>query len=324
MDKSIVNDVNIFSKILTSALPNLKKYSYLAGSEGRVYFVDDNFVIKEFVERKNAKYFDAFCEELKGFAEKGYSVPMIYAWCKDYKHPNFDQPKMYILEERVRGSVLFQRDMTKIFDRCKAICDEASFVSVMKNKKSNPELFSLILREYLRIFLETNKSLLELPESEIEKFVNSYYQMQIQGRYSLVDAHAKNVMFDGKTLTHIDNGFLEEELESGRNVESIVSLLLRDMVSIFYENGELPTAVKKCKFQREELLRLVDDNKDVCFLSMKKFIKVAKQVLGTSKMDYFDYRVSESVSTYIFGADRSKSICSEFDTEENFDINKYF
>ena len=42
------NTRQMYDRLLVDLLPNLEHYSYLSGSEGRVFFVSDDYVVKEY------------------------------------------------------------------------------------------------------------------------------------------------------------------------------------------------------------------------------------------------------------------------------------
>ncbi|MBR3885637.1 MAG: hypothetical protein IKJ33_04140 [Clostridia bacterium] len=56
------------NEYLRALIPNLDRYSFLCGTEGKVYFVDDDFVVKTYFEPlKNADVFQAYFNEIKSF-----------------------------------------------------------------------------------------------------------------------------------------------------------------------------------------------------------------------------------------------------------------
>ncbi len=315
MDKKLQISQSVSNEILASAIPLLDNFSYLAGTEGRVYFIDDNLVVKHYTDRYDASCFDAFCREVRGFADKGYSVPYLYAWKHFPKANSGTDSEMYLLEERVKGSVLFQNDMSRIYDRCTSILDERAFYEVVRHSKEYPELFSAIVREYVKLYLETNRALFKLDEKEIERFIMSYFKMDLEGRYSIVDVQPSNIMFDGKNLTHIDSAYLEKEKDMKVSVASTSSKVLTDMVGIFNENTLVPIQIRRCLSGQEALTTLRRENTEACFYAMRRFIKTAKEYLGTSRVDKYDSWAIEGVAKDLFNEKQAKEICSEFERE---------
>ena len=62
MKKHINFDANEYLKAL---IPHLDEFSFLCGTEGKVYFVDDNFVVKTYFEPFNKlSVFNEFCKEI--------------------------------------------------------------------------------------------------------------------------------------------------------------------------------------------------------------------------------------------------------------------
>ena len=66
---------------LKSKIATLDECSFLSGTEGNVYFVDDSFVVKTYFEPfDDMRIFNEYCKEIKSFGDKGYAVPRIHAW----------------------------------------------------------------------------------------------------------------------------------------------------------------------------------------------------------------------------------------------------
>ena len=54
---------NKYDKMLLSIIPELAKFEFLHGSEGKVYFVDDKFVVKQyFSKEEDIVLFNKFCQ----------------------------------------------------------------------------------------------------------------------------------------------------------------------------------------------------------------------------------------------------------------------
>ena len=99
-----------YNEMLLNAIPHLNSCHKINGGEGVAYFLDGDFVVKEYRDTDNWQMFDvvfsSYCEEMQRFAEQGYNVPKIYAWIKlpNLGHYPSGQPnkyKYYILEEKV-------------------------------------------------------------------------------------------------------------------------------------------------------------------------------------------------------------------------------
>ena len=72
--------------MLLDIIPNRKKFKSFAGSEGVAYFISGKYVLKEYTKIDDwklfDKFFDAYCREVKSFADNGVNIAKIYAWAK--------------------------------------------------------------------------------------------------------------------------------------------------------------------------------------------------------------------------------------------------
>ena len=295
---------------LKRIIPHLDEFSFLCGTEGKVHFVSDDFVVKTYFEPFNKlSVFNAFCNEIKGFADKGFAVPKIYSWATVPCDGN-NEFKAFILEGRIKGKTLFDLDVTRLYGACKKFCSTEEFDFAVKSKKNNPELLGLILREHILDFLNTNKALNSLPESEIERFVSSCYNLGKGARFSWPDVQAGNVMFDKEKLIIIDNAYL------GHNVgeysdEQVKATLLRDMFLLFYYNENVNWTPKfKCGVS-EELKRLKKENEDECFLAMRRFVRKANEMYRPVLKSSYDYDACKNVAYEVFEKKKADEICSE-------------
>ncbi|MBQ8211666.1 MAG: hypothetical protein IJZ27_03950, partial [Treponema sp.] len=63
MKKHINSDANSYLKAI---IPNLDQFNFLCGTEGKVYFIDDDFVVKTYFETfNNLMVFNEYCNEIK-------------------------------------------------------------------------------------------------------------------------------------------------------------------------------------------------------------------------------------------------------------------
>ena len=307
MKKHINFDANEYLKAL---IPHLDEFSFLCGTEGKVYFVDDNFVVKTYFEPFNKlSVFNEFCKEIKGFADKGYAVPEIYSWAT-VPCEKSDKFMAFILEERVKGKTLFDLDVTRLYSACKKFCSREEFDFAVGREKNNPELLGHILREHILDFLNTNRALNELPESEIERFISSGYNLGLEARFSWPDVQAGNVMFDREKLTIIDNAYLGHNV-GAYSEDYVKAHVLRDMFLLFYYNENVNWMPKyKCSVL-PELQRLKKENQDECFLAMRKFVRKANEMYRPILTDVYDYDACKNVAYEIFEKKKADEICSE-------------
>lgn len=303
------------TEYLKSLIPNLDQFSYLSGTEGRVYFVDDSVVVKTYFESaEDLMIFNEFCKEIQLFGEMGYAVPKIYSWAS-VPCETGDNFLTFILQERIRGKPLFETDISKMYNLCKKLCSKEEFDSIVKKKKDNPELLGLIIREYISYFLELNKTLGLMSEKEIERFISTNYNLGINSRYSMPDVQASNVIFDGKKLTIIDNGFigLDKGLENPNRVKASV---LRDMLFLFYNNGNINfLANTDCKISGE-LKKMSSENMEACFVAMRRFVRKVNQMYNPVLTNIYDYEACRTIAEEIFESVwLAGEICSEIQKE---------
>ena len=308
MDKNSIIMPSEYDKLLLSFISKLDSFNYAQGSEGRVYFVDDKFIVKKFfMDRENLEMLELFCKEIKGFADAGYNVPNIYSWTGiPRQNGRFD---CYILEERVQGEKLFDISFDSIYSFCKDLCSTQEFHDALFTM-NNPELYGVIVREYIKKFISINNNLLNVSESEVEAFLTSEYEMGLRCMYSALDVQPENVMFDGSKLTIIDNAFLEEE--KFLDPEEVVKInLMRDMFLIFLYNQEIRgLSTRNCSIS-PEILKLKQENMEACFLAMRRFVRKANQIYSPKIDNEYDYMACESVANYVLDKKLAEEICTE-------------
>ena len=308
MDKNSIIMPSEYDNLLLSFISKLDSFNYAQGSEGRVYFVDDKFIVKKFfMDRESLEMLELFCREIKGFADAGYNVPNIYSWTGiPRQNGRFD---CYILEERVQGEKLFDISFDSIYSFCKDLCSTQEFHDALFTM-NNPELYGVIVREYIKKFISINNNLLNVSESEVEAFLTSEYEMGLRCRYSALDVQPENVMFDGSKLTIIDNAFLEEE--KFLDFEEVVKInLMRDMFLIFLYNQEIRgLSTRNCSIS-PEILKLKQENMEACFLAMRRFVRKANQIYSPKIDNEYDYMACESVANYVLDKKLAEEICTE-------------
>lgn len=315
MMKSKILNANEYDKLLLSLIPDLEKYSFLQGSEGRVFFIDDKFVVKKyFSKEEDVELFNKFCEEIKAFSDMGYAVPKIYSWIALAQEP--EETDLYVLEERVKGTMVFDADMSSIYSRCKNFCSKDDFEYALAYQEAYKELFTQIAREYIKTYITTNEQLLNMSESELERFIRSDYEMFINSNYSIPDVQASNVMFDGKKLTIIDNGFLGNGLYYKETPEQIKSMVIRDMFLLFYENGSVRDIKTYKPFHADEIIKLKNQNNELCFEAMRRFVRKATSMLDFKTLSEFDYYASWSVAEEALGNNTSIELMKEIQKGE--------
>jgi len=317
MDKKIISSSD-YDKLLISLIPNLHQYHYSAGGEGVAYFIDDNFVIKEYSnvcnEQVFEQIFDRYCEECQMFVEKGYNVPKIYSWIKIPNEPNpYEQKNRYfILEQRARGRELYLSNFSSNYELLGAhICSRQEYEDAMLNRK-NPNLRDRIIEEFIKDYLKTNQ-ILEASEKNIEELIISIFKMYVEGIYSNPDVFSRNLIIDNDSkLTLIDNRFINAD---DLNQKTPVEKLYIDILKILLKNEYLNDYyVEENKIKVESLLF---ENKKICKELFLKCIRIINHQLEDSKV-YDDEVLKELQEEIInmFGCQDGNEILSNIQIEK--------
>ena len=303
MNKKI--DLN---KYLQEIIPSLNKFNFLSGTEGKVYFIDDDFVVKTYFEPiESLEIFEAYFKEIQSFAEKGYSVPKIFSWTF-VPSVSGERFYIYVLQERVKGKNLFDFNLSEIHEKYKNFNTKDDFDLMVKNR--NDESFGLYIREFILNCLSTNQGLLYLSDLELEKFISTDFNIGVESRFSMPDVQAGNVLFDGERLRIIDNGFLG--YDKGFDSEnSVKANLMRDMFLLFYNNESVNWLPKfKCAYS-EEIKNLKERNLEASFLAMRRFVRKVNQMYRPVLTNVYDYDACKLIADEIFDEKLSREICLE-------------
>lgn len=216
----------MYDKLLVDILPSLEHYSYLSGSEGKVFFISDDFVVKEYYFHNyvDRDMFNSYCTEIQGFSEKGLAVPKIYAWT-EYKQSYHLTPRYYILEERVKGNRLFN-EIIDMYPRVKDRMTSKEFHKAIYDQLKNPSLYSEVLLEYLNDVNETASKIANMSDENTENFINTLYEIYTTCYYSFPDVFEENVLFDGNKITFIDQHMRISPISSENLVEAKYNVLV--------------------------------------------------------------------------------------------------
>lgn len=286
-----------YQAMLQELIPNLDKFSYLCGAEGRAYFIDDNFVVKQLVISESYDYFEIFFNEIAQFAERGLSVPKFYAWAKwDFNDFEDDKYKIvFILEERAKGKKLFN-ERFDIYERVKNICSRNEFDCATIDPENHKELYTQIMYEYINDVNESLGNILSVPEKEFDRFIVSLFELYKDAKVSKPDIHPGNVFCDGKTLTIIDEYMCNSKgVNDGvfrTTKETIMEKLLEDIFKmfdvlyVFAYMKEFDVEIKdKVKQAKQDVLKRA-------FGTIKKFVKKSQILLDYEDgWGYSDYLV---------------------------------
>lgn len=265
---------NGYEEMLLKFIPTLDYFPHKSGGEGVVYFLDDNFVVKEYVGinlTTDASYrqffyeiFDLYCKEIKKYAETGFSVPKIYSW---FKLPNFDNSnyendydyRYFILEERVKGRPLYYGLLDDIYPLCKSFCSKKEFYNAVEEPNANLALAHDIVKEYIADYISVNEYISSMPENVLAKMISDLYNMSLDGKFSIPDIYPSNILININNFRIIDNSI---EKKDNTNQE-VTNKFLKWLIELFHYNEYIS------KPRKNKLLADVDDSE---YLKHKKHI----------------------------------------------------
>lgn len=259
-NNEIIND--FFYDYLLNAIHRLGSTNKIAGGEGIAYFLDDDFVVKEYKESSDWGRFDAvfetYCKEMQNFAMQGYNVPKIYAWLKI---PNFDYYtkgaknfyKYYILEERVKGRNLYYGFLEDFYPACKDMFSHEEFKYITSYPEENVSAYQEIVKKYLKDYIMMNERLESMPEDVLAKFLTDLYSMNLNAKQSTPDIFPSNMLVSDDKISIIDSRIWFEENGKHFSRKNLDNTFLYDMTNLFFYNEEVKNIQKEVKFKLKDL-----------------------------------------------------------------------
>ena len=300
----------IYDAMLLSVVFDLDKYPKKSGQEGTAYFVGDDFVVKELLGDQesffNFKNFEKYCKELQSFHANGLAVPDIYAWMMlpktMFQNSKFD--RYYILQERVKGRGMFDKSISSTYDDCKDFCSRSEFNEALLSQKG--ELYKKIVLTFLENSLKMNEQLAELPESVVENFILSDYQMMKNEEYGAVDMHSGNVLFDGEKITVIDNGFMENFFANYNDMK-VRQIVMKDMLRLLSGNLNSLAFGAMVKKKVPEAKSIYKKQGVVCTKVIKRFVGSTNRILNPVFHDDMEYaNATDFIKSVLYGSDRQE------------------
>lgn len=320
--KIVIND---YDKFLFDVIPHLSKFKSHEGGEGSAYFVDRNFVVKEyskvFPSRDIDKFdliFDSYCKEMQSFAEEGYSVPRVYSWLKI---PNTNKAKVYlgdempykyyVLQENVPGRWIyyFFEDLDEMYITCKNILSKDDFMSAFGDDYGKMPLKHEILKAYISDYIKVNSMLESMGDDQFEKFIVSGYKMAMEGVYSSPDLFRKNVLLTDSRLTLIDNQFRDNAgITSEMDLSDYFVLALVDLIEYnkFTDENLLLNSSDRGLYS-VEIAKLLEENRNVCIALTQKMFNILNKKIGVKPIkNPFVYEDIEQMIASTFKEDKDK------------------
>ena len=300
--KNMANiDLNMMNQeqredFLKALVLQLKKFKSKSGSEGTAYFVNDKFVVKEYVKQtgihaKNFNIdsiFDLYCEEIQRFAKLGYVVPEIYTWTKMLPKSgifsNSTEPKYYILEEKFNGRTLYIPTLQECYTFFEDVCSLKKFERIIKNPNEDLKFSKEILRKFICDYIYANECIESMSNDDIDAFIMSIANMFEESEYGLPDVHAANVMISENKLKLIDNYMMIKKESEYFNSQTVEEFLLARILILFRSNEKVSPLGLKNKLTyfdgNAELSFLMDKNSLLCEAALEKILKSMKRCLN--------------------------------------------
>ena len=232
-----------YYSMLLDLIPKRKQFKSYAGSEGVAYFVSSKYVLKEYTKIEDwapfERLFDAYCSEVKRFAESGVNIAKIYAWAKipnigHYTRGDKNVNHYYILEERVPGRELYLGYLEDAYEIMRDLCGEKEYQTAITNA-GEESLYREILRRYLTDYVQMNEYLESLSDADFERFLADAYVMYKTGNVSYPDLFPHNILIDGNNAPKMIDMHIKTNDEA-LNSNNADSHFIRDMSGLFMYN----------------------------------------------------------------------------------------
>ena len=316
----IINDN--YYEMLLNVIPYLGTYKRMSGGEGVAYFIDENFVVKEYLESDNwgvfDRVFELYCKEMKTYAEMGFNVPKIYAWMKlpnmkHYSHGEANKNRYYILEERVKGRNLYYGFLEEFYPECLSKFDKPIFLDIVQNPNDYPYEYDEIVKMYLKDYIEMNEFLESMPEDELASLIVSAYQMHMTGKHLEPDLYPCNVFVDRNDFTIIDPHIYTSADERTKTEEAMKNQFVRNLMNLFLYNDNVRDLENAVTYNvnaenKRDYSYYKRKNKKIAKAVIEKVVKIMNK--------YCDSPVVTDPRTYMFAFTTIKSFLGMKDASE--------
>lgn len=286
-------------EFMNRVIPHLEDFPKKRGYEGCVYFLNDELIIKKYDTKKNFNVlecvFDAYCDEYKRFSELGYKIPRIFAWIKIPLNVitsgrTYDY---YILEQCVPGKSMFIGKVKDIYDFFSEQYSEEFFDIILSSPNEHYFEFKNVVKRYIQTYVEMNQIIESMSVQEIQRFIDTVYQLHVNGKYNIPDVHAKNVIFAKDSLFLIDNYMCERKSLVYVNKLTSFEFLVSRIIMLFRQNSFVSKFARDPQYgfiEEFEYRKLIEENMDLCVSSLKKMIAAIKvSCNATQDLSQSDY-----------------------------------
>ncbi len=232
-----------YYSLLIDLIPKRKQFKSYAGSEGVAYFISNKYVLKEYTNIDDwevfDKLFDAYCTEVKNFADNGINIAKIYSWAKIpnigyYTKGDKNAYHYYILEERVPGREMYLGYLEDCYHIMKDLCSEEEYNFAITNA-GEQELFREIVRRYFIDYVQTNEYLESLSNADFERFLEDIYVMYKTGKKSYPDLFPHNIIINENAVPKMIDMHIKYD-DIALNPDNADSHFIRDMSGLFLYN----------------------------------------------------------------------------------------
>lgn len=310
-EKTIVSSNGYYQKLL-DVIPHLNEYRSSSGGEGVAYFLDDKFVVKEYVESDDWEMFDhvfeLYCTEMQRFAEMGLNVPKIYAWIKipnmnHYTKGHKNKYRYYVLEEKAKGRNLYYGFLEEFYPECVTKFDYKIYLDIVRNPNYYPYEFDEIVKTYLQDYIQMNEYLESVSEKELADMIVSAYKMYKMSKHSEPDMYPCNLFVDDK-FTLIDSRIYTDSSERLMSESEKDNQFIRNLMNLFLYNENVQDLENViCYYQDKSERKDYSEYK----AKNKKAAKAVIERVVDLMNKYCDNPVITDPNTYLFAFTTIKS-----------------
>ena len=291
-----IENANYYDEYLLSLIPNLEQYQSKHGSEGRAYFIDDKFVVKEILnvydESNFSGLFEDYCEELQSFADQCYKTAKIYSCVKI---PNTKNTRggyiYYILEEYMPGRQLYFEYLSETYELCKHLCSKEEFTNKICNQFLTPlskEIYKIFVNDYVQI----NEMIESMNENEIEKFLMTIFDSAKDKIFIYPDIYNNNLIVNSDNINLIDYRCKTEEIEDSEMQQVVIGDLIVLMKNNYICSSRFQDLLSRNEYLSassiycREIQDLFEKNKKILkqiFIKAIKFLKKRDDIILTNQ-----------------------------------------
>lgn len=281
----------VFKELLRESFSQRQNFKYSSGTEGKAFFLDNNFVLKcyefcakgdEQFESEENRFLLQYGQDIQQFNQMGLRYPKIYSYDIFY-----EGGKKYfcVLQQRMDGRQIFYSAPLRAYSLFKELMSEEEFFKVFEYGQMRQDSYDQVMKAYAEDFIKMNERFLSLPESAIQDYIVSVYNILKFSKKSFPDLASGNVIIGEDTLSIIDNAMLNSP-DSFLTEDELMQVTMLKISKFFtacnsvncYKRGCYPSRFDR-RFFEDVFLPLVDKNKVLSKLSIERLYRVANSCL---------------------------------------------